>query len=460
MSVVGVRFALAVALVLVGSAFAVGQSGDVRVSTDVSARQVYVGERVTLTYSLVRQVPGAEEDALVTPVREVHLVEAPRFPDFWVNELETEDANQSGGPPTTGSVPLRQFRLFPLVSGRLAIDPPAYSMLVYPTTLDVDPMPGAVTKRADPVRIDVLPLPDAGKPKTFGGAVGRFALTASLEHPSGRVGDVSRVRVVILGDGNLEATGPPRLDGVTVDRVFPARRVSVDLGLGDPNGQATAMWLLDVVPGRAGTIALGRVVLDYFDPTLARYLVAESQPLEISVSPPAPAVASPTREMATDWWRWSLIVGGLVVAGFVPLVLRRRRRRPASARDRQNDLAATQTADAAAVARLRARLAHTVGDAEAAFDAHDSRTLHARLLEGLSDVLGTMYGLGASDLTRERVEATLAGRGVPPPVVSRVARLYDHCVTAGFAPVEREPSRDTIEAAARLFDALVRRRPA
>jgi hypothetical protein len=374
------------------------QSGDVRVTTDVSARRVYVGERVTLVYSLARDLPATDEDALITPVRDVRLVEPPRFADFWVNELETDDAAGPSGPTPVGSVPLRRLRLFPLVAGTLRVDPPAYSMVVYPTTL-ADPMPGTVTRRAEPATIEVFPLPAAGRPSTFGGAVGRFAVSAALERPSGETGQVSRVRVEVRGDGNVEATGPPRLASPDGVRVFPARRESVDLGLSDPSAEASAVWLLDLIPEREGTIALGAAAL----------------------------------------------------------MLGRRRRRPAADADAPAPQARPQI-PAAEVARLRVRLAHAVAEAEAAREAGDARALHARLLDAIGDLAATLFGLPRAELSRERLDAAFAAGDVPRPVVDRVLRLYDVSVESSFAPRAGTASREPIEAAARLFEALVRSR--
>jgi hypothetical protein len=439
------------------------QDDDVRITADLSARRVWVGERVTLTYSLVRNVPAPDVDALVTPVRDVRLVEAPRFSDFWVNELEVEDPNQPGEPSTVGAVPLKRYRLFPLVAGRLRIEPPAYSMIVYPTTLGgVDPMPGTVTRRTEPLDVDVVPLPNGGRPATFGGAVGRFAVTAALEDARGKVGEVSRVRVEVRGDGNLEATGPPRFESVAGARLFPARRVSVDLGLKEPEANGRAVWLLDVIPERAGALALGPVALDYFDPVSVRYAVARSTPLALDVAPAAELPAPPAAEsIGTSWGAWALwvaLLAGALALGALVLKVARDRELSRVGQATAARPSAEATVSAEATARLRVRLAHAVASAEAARERGDARALHAHLLEGLGDLVASLYGVPASDLSRERLGEALAAAGVPRPVVERVVRLYDHCLEAGYAPRAAAPAREPIEAAARLFDALVRTR--
>src|SRR5687768_15273746 len=80
-----------------------------RVEAEASLRRAYVGQRVTLTYTLARD---AGPTGLVTPVRDVRLAAAPRFPDFWVNELQADDSSDM-----TAAAVLRRYRLFPLVAG-------------------------------------------------------------------------------------------------------------------------------------------------------------------------------------------------------------------------------------------------------------------------------------------------------------------------------------------------------
>ncbi len=437
-------------LLLVSSA--AGQGDAVRVTTEVSARRVYVGERVTLVYNLTREVTA---EGLVPPVRDVRLVEAPRFADFWVNEIETEDANRPNESIT--NLPLRRFRLFPLVGGKLRIEPPAYTMLTYATSIDglTDPMPPTVTRRAEVVTVEVVPLPTAGRPETFGGAVGRFALAASFEEPDGRAGEVTRVRVEVQGDGNLEATGPPRFGPIDGARVFAAQRVSVNLGLDSPTGVGRARWTVDVIPERAGTLALGPALLDTFDPAAGRYVTVRTEPLSIAVAAAraAPSTSEPVaRRSGTSVWLVAILVAIALLAA-VALVARfgLRARRPRAAVETRGPLPAD-------LARLRERVTESLASAEQARAHGDARALYAYLLEGIGDLMASLHGVAPSELSRERIERELRGARVPPAVVDRVAKLYDHCLEAGYSPTPPAANREPIQAATKLFDALLRAR--
>lgn len=432
-----------------------GMGDDVRVVAEAAPLRVYVGQRVTLTYRLVRN-----QEPFVTPVRDVRLVEAPTFTSFWASELEStsppEEAHAS-------AAPLRSYRLFPLAAGRLEIGPPAFTMLVYPTSIEtIDSEPAQVVRRADPIAIEVSPLPAAGRPDTFGGAVGVFTVAARVADPAARAGQATRIEVTVTGNGNLETTGPPRLAPVDGARVFDAHRVSVDLGLDDPNAAARAVWTIDVIPERAGLLALGPVSLDYFDPVATAYRITRSEPLAVTVAaapPPAPPPSVTTSSgVGLGVWLLGGALGAVALA-FALMAARAVRRRP-EPRPRPVSAAIESPApDPAETARLRARLSRIAVEAEEARRAGDARKMHARLLEGLGDLMSVRFGVPPGELSRERIVSRLTDEGLPAPVVDRVARLYQHCVEAGFAPQAPPADRATVEAAGRIFEALVAHDP-
>jgi hypothetical protein len=63
-----------------------------------------------------------------------------------------------------------------------------------------------------PLTIEVLPIPEAGRPTPYYGAVGRFALEASLDRDQVKVGASVRLTLTVRGQGNLEFLRLPALD--------------------------------------------------------------------------------------------------------------------------------------------------------------------------------------------------------------------------------------------------------
>ncbi len=66
--------------------------------------------------------------------------------------------------------------------------------------------------RSEPVTIEVLPIPEEGRPTPYFGAVGRFTIDATLDRDSVRVGSSVKLTLTVRGQGNLEFLRLPALD--------------------------------------------------------------------------------------------------------------------------------------------------------------------------------------------------------------------------------------------------------
>lgn len=60
--------------------------------------------------------------------------------------------------------------------------------------------------------INVIPLPEDGKPENFSGAVGRFDFESSISPAEVKVGDPVTLKMTIRGDGNMKSVTMPSLD--------------------------------------------------------------------------------------------------------------------------------------------------------------------------------------------------------------------------------------------------------
>lgn len=68
--------------------------------------------------------------------------------------------------------------------------------------------------RSQPVAIEVLPIPEQGRPTPYFGAVGRFTIDATLDRDSVRVGSSVKLTLTVRGQGNLEFLRLPSLDAL------------------------------------------------------------------------------------------------------------------------------------------------------------------------------------------------------------------------------------------------------
>ncbi|MGE3174753.1 MAG: BatD family protein [Planctomycetota bacterium] len=132
----------------------------------------------------------------------------------------------------------------------------------------------------EPIALEVLPIPEAGRPTPYFGAVGRFALDATLNTDTVKVGGSVKLVLRISGSGNFEFLRVPDLStlepmglhllGQTEERKSDAVTVTYDL-----------------TPLRADVTEVPPVAWNYFDTTPGVEAFAEvaTRPLPLHVQP-------------------------------------------------------------------------------------------------------------------------------------------------------------------------------
>jgi len=143
----------------------------------------------------------------------------------------------------------------------------------------------SVTVKPEATPIDVLPLPSAGRPADFTGAVGQFQLRSELTPSSGTVGDPLTYKLTVTGKGNLARVSAAALQDSAQWRAYHAEaKVTAD----DETGlQGLKTFSQPVVPLEAGQLSLPGASFSYFDPEAARYVTRTTAPIRVAVAPGA-----------------------------------------------------------------------------------------------------------------------------------------------------------------------------
>jgi hypothetical protein len=231
------------------------------------------------------------------------------------------------------------------------------------------------------VRLDVEPLPEAGRPKDFGGLVGPLLLHLTVTPERVALGQSVRVALLARGTGNLWL-----LDAPFAASAFPGAQVfekPPELALERGRALYVRQHLaLDLVPRAAGRLTIPALRVPYFDPERHAYRVAETQEVAVMVeerlpasAPPSQATHAPARSEAARGSGGSsaaFAAGASAALGAGAAFWWRRRRRSDGATQQalEQALAARAAGDAqgelAALARaLRAALAHRLPGAAA-----------------------------------------------------------------------------------------------
>ena len=249
--------------------------------------KIYKGEQVTVTYRIYTRIRLVNFN---TP-------SPPEAIGFWVEEIPQPtkpvvDEEVIDGVRYSTAVVAR-FALFPTRSGDLELGalPLDFkervkrrrSNRIFDDFFD-DPFGRFVTKRvlSNGLKINVLPLPEKGKPKDFSGAVGNFKISAEIVESEAEVNDAITLRVKISGAGNIKSTKAPQIefpDGVEIFEPEITQQSSVKRGriYGEKNFEYV------LILRKAGQLELNRIDLTYFNPKSNKYELSSSKPIIIDV---------------------------------------------------------------------------------------------------------------------------------------------------------------------------------
>ena len=135
---------------------------------------------------------------------------------------------------------------------------------------------------ATAVPVEVLALPEQGRPADFSGLVGTFALSARPSTTSLAVGETLTLEVTLEGDGVLAGYALPAVqaEGFRVYDDQPVVTATLD-----PDGyRAKAVYKRAWVPQTAGTHTLPALALSVFDPESGVYATLQTEPVEVTVT--------------------------------------------------------------------------------------------------------------------------------------------------------------------------------
>ena len=437
--------------------------GRVLVAADVDSKTAYVGQQVTLRVLLDTQ----------TEILNLGSKDSPTFPGFWAEEIKLPEnlelrRIQRGG-EVYNEYTLMKRALFPTGSGPLSIPSMTYQVQV--RRRSQDPIESffftpteTLTRRTEPITVQVQPLPAASRPEDFTGAVGAFSLTVTADRSESRVNDAIGLKVRVAGEGNLNAVNALPLPDLSDFKQF-APKVSTSTSVVSDRLRSEKVWDYVLIPLAPGTQTIPPVRFSFFDPRAGAYRTVASAPVPIQVAKggegsgsTGPIVSqSDVRQLrrdihfikqATDGLRdWSrpfyrtplfLALLFLPVAAdlgvFVVARTRDAQRATAGLRRRRR---------ARPLALKRLKEARRRGSPSTA------RAFYAEVATALSDYVAAKFDIPAAGLTHDRIEELLVGRGVPEDARRAFHRCLEACDYARFAPASSgaEEMRRTLAAA-------------
>ena len=318
------------------------------------------------------------------------------------------------------------------------------------STAQLDP----VSVESDALEVEVLPLPETGRPETFSGLIGSARLRGALSRDRCAVGESVSLTLEFRGAGNVQDVA---LDLQLPDGIKPYSEDPTESLQWSPDGPyGSVSQVFDLVPQVAGEAVIPAVEVGYFDPDARRYRTATAGPFRLTIDAGVgeqahgahsadllvdeAAIAMLTaeaypalergghRRLATQE-RFALVLLLLVAPpglfGAVAAVRRRQRRRADPERTRRQR----------ALKRARARLADTGGA---------DRVAAAAAIDGaVRDFLAERAGVPVGALSPSELARVVSDAGAEPDTAAELASWLTDLAAVRYAG-RREPSVDAL----------------
>ena len=420
----------------------------------VSKANVYTGEEITVRYKLYTRV-----DLMAS-----QLDKAPDLNGFWSQDVVSKNPNAVWGSETYNGlrynvVTIKQTILFPEHAGELTIDPLAMTFVVRlklpPRKFLINPYGNfqdvKYQVKSPPVIIHAAPLPAAGKPADFSGAVGSFSVYSDADKKELKANETLNYTFEIKGSGNLNLINAPRISPpVDFEKYDPKTTDRITVDSNGVSGSRQYSYLL--IPRHQGNYKLDPMHFSYFDPAAKRYVTLQANTFDIKVNKGDVQVNVPVfnsadqqdikmlgndirfiKTSSTDlnkgngafygsvWYYILLLLGPFSFAG--AFFYRKWQERY------NHDLVLVKSRQAGKVA------AKHLADAQKKLSAGNGTAFFEAVAKGLYGYLSDKLDIPVSDLNKENIADRLKARSISDTVIKSLNDTLDSCEMARFAPV-------------------------
>lgn len=450
------------------------------VRLEVSKRTVFVGEPVVATYKLYTRLNS-----------ESKVVRRPSFSGFSVFDMMEPESSQEQTERLNGKdynvYLLRMAQLYPLQPGSYTLESMQVDNIVRfirgeaagdQNTINgilrnlgqdqLDPsawVKETVSVENAPLVITVKPLPAAGQPDSFSGAVGKFTLRAEAPRDSLVVGQSYTYQVFLEGKGNMPMIAAPAMQWSDAwDPFEPETKLQIDQGYSPFTG--AKIYSVPFTPRKAGRQFLPAASLSYFDPSVQQYVRLKTDSIAVQVqtqSAAALSAGSALRDAASDsgkgeglggsrsWWPWLLVP--VVMVPLLWLLFRRRRTPSAPATPRPLESLSEELPEPVTQLHLFP-VRQNLDQARSFMVDGDAPRCYQEMIRVFRTVLAERYQVDAL-AARPRLVSSLAAVFPGSDLPESIASIMEHCQQAVYAPLaDPQVLEADLQQASRLLDIL------
>lgn len=417
-----------------------------------SKTKVYIGEELTLIHKLYYKVDIVNFSVSKMPAMDGCFVQDGKPAPPAAENVDGE--RYMGGE-------LKKTYIVPQRTGKITIDPMEADFIVrqqsnrrprdiFEQLMGTGYEEAKYKLRSKPVTIEVLPLPEEGKPANFSGAVGSYTYKASLSKDKVKANEAINLTITISGKGNIKLVDPLKInfpeDFETYDPKI-TQNTSTGEGLG---GTKTFDYLL--IPRHEGDYKIEHLDFSYFDPVKKEYVILPSPEFTIHVEKGDPRDAGanvytpqskedvkvlgddiryiktnkPEFRSTEDYFFgstgfYTLLL--LPVFAFIAFVFIRKKHI-----EKNSDLIAVKERKATKMARKR------LVAAEHNLKASNKEQFYVEISQALYGYVSDKLNISVANLTKDHISNTLKTKGASDATIGQLIGTMDTCEYARYAP--------------------------
>jgi hypothetical protein len=432
----------------------------------VDKTNVYQGEQITLSYRLFTRVD----------IEQSQVDNLPDLNGFWNEDIKAMQQQvqwhvevYKGVKYNTADI--KQTVLFPEHAGDITIDPFGMTFLARvpaPSRDIMDQFFGSfkevkVKVKSTPVVIHVKPLPEAGKPDSFTGAVGNFKVDASIDKTEIKANDALNYKVKVTGSGNLKLLKTLNTSfPVDFEKYDPKTSDTITNSESGASGSRIYNYLL--IPRHQGDYTIDPLKFSYFNPATNRYYTLSTQPFHIKVAK-GTNESNVTAFSSADKQDIKLLdkdiryiktsdsglskqgdvffgsVGYFLLLLIGPLLCYGAYAYRNWTIKNNSDIVKVKSRRAGKIA------AKHLASAQKQLVANDTKAFYEDVFKGLYGYLSDKLNISYANLDRETIASSLKMRSVNEQLIARLLETIDLCEMARYAPVTHITTQEVFEKA-------------
>jgi hypothetical protein len=428
-------------------------SENVHLVAEISNTNPYLNEAITVVYKLY----VSHDVSITSSWREI---DTPKYADFWSQNIDNQGNFKIYEGKYQGQdyryVILRTTVLYPQKTGELDIEP-----LTLDVPIDVQGNRRDIFGRRLMTRvnktisagnrtINVKPLPSAGRPDNYNGAVGTFQFDVTTNRTTLDAGEALELNIKVSGNGNIKLFDLPSVKlPNSLEMYEPERKENVRTGISGMTGDISESYT--VIPQFKGNYPIRPISFSYFDPKTERYTTISSKEIVLKVeNGPVTSESNSVNEtnnskkevtLSKEQFKyiklnanlepisnepffksalfWSLLGGPLALIPLFIIVGKKRKRRMA-------DFEGNKLRKAQRLAKK-----HLV---EAKRNMKDKAAFYEALERALHNYLKAKLNIETSEMSKDRIAVLLEERNVSNEQIQQFKKLLQSCEFARYTP--------------------------